>query len=308
MLKANQSECKHDFVCSEGSNEISYCNNCSCLSFKSSKAIKPNCFDVKCDISLNMYQYKDSIVKFYNKAEYIKVRSQGIQTIKEISLTYSLSLSTVFLAVAYLDNICSKMSNFTEINSIAKICLILSAKFSSEGFKGYQIEKDHRDHISTSYRTDEMFIVKLLDYNLNIYTTYNILTLLLSGGIVFDNEKVNKKKMAFAYFSVMKTALAFLENKLSLNLTQSQIALGIIGFARKMIGLEAFCPALKVAYHLETIENFCLEGLKKISKCFRVKKSDQLEKRMKSNYSKGGLNCYYKGNSSESNGDIVIIS
>lgn len=241
-------------------------------------ALKPKGYAIKLDINPLEFIREEKPVAFVNKQKFLKQRKKIVKSIKAIVDKHSLSIQTLFLAIAYFDLICSKMSSFNELELISKLCLILAAKYADDGLKAYRLEKAYRSELSSHYQDDEMFIVKLLDYKLNLFTTYDFLSQLMMCGIIFNNETNDVKKVDFMYNTVIKIALLFIESNLFLELSQSKIAFGIVGFTRKLLGLEACCPQIEKQYHVKSDDQFYIEGLRVITETFKVKSKKECTK------------------------------
>lgn len=252
-----------------------------CLSYFN--ALKPKGYDLKQEMNPLEFKPKEKPLSFINKPKFLKQRKKIVQSIKAIVTKHTLSLHTLFLSITYFDIICSQMSSFNELKLISKICLILAAKFGDDGLKAYQLEKTYRSELSSHYQSDEMFIVKLLDYNLNLLTADDFLSELLMSGVIFKNEINDIKKVDFMYKTVIKIALLFIESNSFLELSQSQIAFGIVAFTRKLLGLEAFCPQLEMRYHIKSKALIFNEGLHIIQETFKVNRRKENRKSYKDN-------------------------
>ena len=272
----------HINIYNEHSN-ISYCSICSSIIITTEtkneiSTVKPKKFDFPCDMDLSLFLSKDDTLCSVNvKKVYLKIRQRVIRELKVINTKFALSYQTFFLAVTYLDSICSKLSSFEydAIALIAKFCIILAAKFSEEGNKAYQVENEFRSRISSDYRSDEIYVLKLLNYDLNIDTSYSILSMMMRMGFLFEDEVFDLKKMHILYNQLDKMLYAFVESRLYPEMTPKQIALSIIGFARESLGLEAFSNNIRIAYGCNCSESkmsFYHNGLRKVETCLKVKK------------------------------------
>lgn len=222
------------------------------------------------DVFLNEF----IIRKFIKKKEYLKVRQKIVQEMRKISFKYHLELQTFFLSVAYLDKICEKINSikYEEIRSISIFCLIFASKFYENTCLGLIIENDFKAQLSTNYKSDEIYVLQLLDYNLNISTVYDLLQQIKQIGFLFQKENISQKKINFTYSQIDKIAMAFAENKAYIDLTPKQIAFGIIGFLRDNLNLEIFSFGLKILYNFNNQEftDFYQKGYNKIKKCFII--------------------------------------
>ena len=167
--------------------------------------------------------------------------------LKEILINYSLSDKTFHLAISLLDSIFMKINAINEMNIIAIFCLIIASKFiENDSFKSTLLEQNYSKQISSNYKNDEIYILKLIDYNLNITTAYDVLNLILTQqNILFDGEEKKNK------FSTHHMAIVYLnkliENEIILSLNPIEIAFGIIQLIRKRLKLV---PENKEIYKL----------------------------------------------------------
>ena len=268
---------------------ISFCADCSSIIITTEtkstlSTVKPTSFQLPTDIDPSLIlSHEDSLTRFFsNKKEYLNVRQKVIREMKKIKSKNSLSYQTFFLGVTYLDLICSKLSsfNYDEISLIAHFCIIIAAKFSEDGYKAYEIEKEYRKTISSNYHSDEVYILKLLDYNLNIITSYEMMITIMRIGFLFEDEVFNKKKMNFVYNQMEKMLYAFVESRKYIDMTQKEIAMGIVGFSRESLGLEAYGERVKVAFGFNDSEyklSFYMNGLSKVKMCLKIKKESTKE-------------------------------
>ena len=220
-----------------------------------------------------------TIGNYSRKKEYLKIRQKIIREMKQIAQKYSLENQTFFLSVAYLDKICEKINvfNYDEIKGISVFCIILASKFYETSYVGMQIENDYKSKLSSNYKSDEIYILQLLDYKLNIVTVYDILNQIKSVGFVFQRENLPQKKVNVLYSQVDKMVMAFIENKSFIDFTPKQVAFAIIGFLRGTFNLESFSLPLKLVYNLNTnnFDDLYLDGFNRIKNCFRIKKENK---------------------------------
>ena len=263
-----------------------YCILCSSIALVSEARtaltpVKPLSYKIANEIDLMEMSF--TVGNYNRKKEYLKMRQKIIREMKQISIKYSLENQTFFLSVAYLDKICEKINvfNYDEIKGISVFCIILASKFYETSCVGMQIENDYKDKLSSNYKSDEIYILQLLDYKLNIVTVYDILNQIKSVGFVFQRENLPQKKVNVLYSQVDKMAMAFIENKSFIDFTPKQVAFAIIGFLRETFNLESFSLPLKLIYNLNTknFDDLYLDGFNKIKNCFRIKK-DNKQKRI----------------------------
>lgn len=259
-----------------------YCILCSSIALVSEARtaltpLKPLSYKFSNEIDFMTMSF--TVGNYNRKKEYLKIRQKIIREMKQIAQSYSLENQTFFLSVAYLDKICEKITvfNYDEIKGISVFCIILASKFYETSYVGMQIENDYKSKLSSNYKSDEIYILQLLDYKLNIVTVYDILNQIKSVGFVFQAENFPHKKLNMLYNQVDKMAMAFIDNKSFIDHTPKQIAFAIIGFLRNSFNLESFSLPLKLIFNLN-IKNFdqeYMDGYNKIKNCFRIKQQQR---------------------------------
>ena len=265
-------------------NSIAYCIICSTFIIKNKasleitlmKTIKPNNIKFNTEYSSNLLwneNINNSNYTFINKKPYLKFRSTLIKNMKNMCSYFSLSLKTYFLSVEYLDKICSLSHSF-EINILKQIsafCLILASKFVENKQKASDIQAILKNNISKNYKYDEIYVLQLLNYDLNLNTSYDILKDILYYGFVFDNENVNYNKLNLFYNNIMNILYMFSESNSFINMSPKQIALSIIGYCRELLGLNPFSENIENAYIIESKnKNKYLSGLNTIKKKIKL--------------------------------------
>ena len=259
-----------------------YCILCSSIALVSEARtaltpLKPLSYKLSNEIDFMEMSFTTG--NYSRKKEYLKIRQKIIREMKQIAQKYSLENQTFFLSVAYLDKICEKINvfNYDEIKGISVFCIILASKFYETSYVGMQIENDYKSKLSSNYKSDEIYILQLLDYKLNIVTVYDILNQIKSVGFVFQRENLPQKKVNVLYSQVDKMVMAFIENKSFIDFTPKQVAFAIIGFLRGTFNLESFSLPLKLVYNLNTnnFDDLYLDGFNRIKNCFRIKKENK---------------------------------
>ena len=262
---------------------LNYCIICSAFFFNKPpsydshiKTIKPNNFinkneNISC--SLWTLEEKNNAIIFLNKKGYLKQRAPLIKNMKNICSYFSLSLKTYFLSIEYLDKISSKILNFNPKNlfQISLLCLILAAKFNESGPKLIHLQAELKKDLSKHYLEDEIYVLKLLNYKLNVHTSYDKLMEILYFGFIFEGEDCNYGKMNYFYSYLEKILYIFSEVNSYINMTSNQIALGIIGYARELLGLTPFNESIKKIYLInQKNEKFYNLGLEIIKKKIKI--------------------------------------
>ena len=238
------------------------------------KAIKPNYFIESTEIvpfPLWSSEEKNEINSFINKKEYLKQRSSIIKYIKDIYIHFSLSLKTYFLSVAYLDKICTNISSFN-INYLLHmtlLCIILASKFNENAEKSLEVQTILKTNISKNYLVDEIYVLKLLDYKLNIHTSYDLLQDILKYGFIFEGENFNYRKVNSIYSLPEKTLYIFSEFNSYIDMSAKQSVFIIIGFVREIFGLIPFNDNVKKIFSIKN-EKFYNIGVKTIKKKIKI--------------------------------------
>ena len=187
------------------------------MSFESPiKAIKPNKYEIKEGNIQNIEwlgnDCKPNDFLAENKKDYLKIRSKLIKNIKKICSVFSLSLKAYFSSIAYLDKICSKLCLFNEniLIQISLFCVILATKFFEKKEKAFEVQTYLKQNTSKNYKFDEIYALHLLNYDLNICTSYDILMDILYLGFIFENEEFkNYNRLNILYNNIPKILYIF---------------------------------------------------------------------------------------------------
>ena len=259
--------CDHQCLIKTSSKNYFFCRNCSCshpFEMKSRKTLTSFDSDSFTTLIKNSVQELPEIL--ITKKDYLTVRKNAVLLLKKMTTEYGLCDKTFHLSILLMDRIYSKINTINEINLIAIFCLILSSKYTEDNAcKAFVLEKIYANRLSSNYRSDEIYILKLLDYNLNTTTAYDILSYLVSLEIVGKNELTNLKKQNPQL--IEHICLSYLNNLVQYNfivpLNPLEIALGVIQICRKKIGLSLYTKDL--------LEKFELDDMKsKMNHCYSV--------------------------------------
>lgn len=253
--------CEHRYLLRSSIKNFFICNN-STFSSKNQSITKSNLYNSSFFSTLitnTLTTYQSTLRK---KTEYLSLRKNAVVLLKNISISFSLCDKTFHLSVLLLDRIYSRINSFNEINFISVFCLILATKFTDDDFsKASLLEKTYAHSLSSNYKGDEIYLLKLLDYNLSTPTAYDILSYMVSIGIVSKNEMECSKQTAD---SIEHICLSYINNLIQYNfvvpLSPLQIALGVIQICRKRIGLPAYTNELIEKFDLSDKENIFREG------------------------------------------------
>jgi hypothetical protein len=284
---------------------IAFCFNCSgaIVSEKTGKeisTIRPRKYEKTQEncmpIFLSLSDLHNPYI-FMNKEQYLLIRNKLVKNMKSICESFDLQKSTYFLALDYFDRICSRMKGFelSSFEQISKICIILATKFQENGKKGAEIQSQLR---GANYANDELYILKILNYDLQIFTAYDVLIDILYTGFLFTNESFPKKKMHILYTKVEKILYIFSENKYYIDMTYKEIALSIIGFIREMLGLSAFTKQFQMLFMNNSVElNNYIYCLNTIKKCFKFKEDNTHQRQnSESAFDTCSYNCSQRNN------------
>ena len=266
-------------------NSLSYCTICNSFifdnfsSFESTiKVIKPNKYEIKEENLQNLEwlgkECKSDDFLGSNKKDYLKIRSKLIKNMKKIFSVFSLSLKTYFSSIAYLDKICFKLCVFNEntLIQISLFCIILATKFFEKKKKALEVQTYLKENISKNYKFDEIYALQLLNYDLNVCTSYDILMDILYFGFVFENDEFkNQNNLNVLYNNIPKILYIFSESNSYINMTSKQIAICMIGFLRDLLGLIPFSENIRKIFMINNNnENAYISGLNIIKKKIKI--------------------------------------
>jgi hypothetical protein len=274
--------CEHKKIYLQNNNELSYCSKCysiflitetknelHTIKYKNSNFVfenKPKMFD-----SIELFRTNC----FLNRIGFLEIRQIIIKQMKEITNEYQLNFKTYFLALNYFETICSKIYQFNKesLIQISKFCLILSAKFSEDGEKASNLENELKKNLSSNYKNDEIYILKLLNYNLNVITSYDLLMESINIGFILNDEKYSKKKLKVIYNHIEKMLFAFSESKFFFGLNPKIIVISLLSFIRELLGLKNLNEFF-IKYYGKIYEKELEDCLCKIRICLKVKNNN----------------------------------
>jgi hypothetical protein len=242
--------CQHDHIlCIECRNQI-FCNNSN-----NSQFFNKNIKDEKKNKELSLIiskEAKNNTNFEYKNQDYFSFRKNAIKTLKKICKEFYISDRTYFLSLFYLDKIYESLFVYNSLDIISIYCLILAIKFVEEDKFKVKLIREKYLEINNNFLLDEIYILKLLNYNLCSTTCYDILIYLLSNEILFfgdELEKVKKKSNNLSIFHLaIKYLLKIVEFNNYLNLSPFQTAFGIIQIIRKKFGLNEYRKELYKKY------------------------------------------------------------
>ena len=272
--------CPHEKTAiSEINSKISLCFKCSSVIFKNElgqeiSTIKPSKYSVTQETATPLFlsiSDNHTPYNFRNKLDFQKIRISIVKKMKHFCSLFNLSKKTYFLSLDYFDRICSKMLGFEmqDLLQISQLTIILASKFHETQNKTREIKLYLG--LTNNYSQDELFLLKLLDYDLFIHTSYDILIDIMHTGFLFNDEKFSKKKMNFLYGKMENILFFFSETKLYIEMTNKEFSLAIIGLIRETLGLEAYNDIIKNTFMSQytDAQNY-YTCLKKLRKCFKI--------------------------------------
>ena len=274
-------KCPHENrAVTEINSNFSLCFNCSSIIFKNESGqdittIKPSKYSVTQETSTPIFlSITDSHTpyNFRNKSDFLKIRNSFVKYIKKFCNDFKLSKKSFFLSLDYFDKICSKMNSFNknDLLQISQYCIILASKFQESQQK--TLEMKSYLGLSDNYSKDELYLLQLLDYNLLVHTSYDILIDIMHTGFLFQDEKFSLKKMNLIYGKMENMLYFFAETKLYIDMTYKEIALSLIGLIRQTLGLEAYNYIIKYIFMNEYNDiPIYYRCLKKFGKFFQIK-------------------------------------
>jgi hypothetical protein len=272
--------CDHDFKKTH-KKEISYCTKCGNLSYKNipSLSIQFNSkYLFEIDPFLLKYKYSKKIIDFSNNSinKYLNFRNIGINQIKILSNLFSFSKISYYKAIHYLDQIYINNPSISIdlIEKISSVCLLLSVQFNECCSQNSNIDiKTFIQFLLSKIKNlneIEILCLKNLDYNLEIYSSYDYLNLFFSHGLIFPNENKiieqnEDSNIINLYLKCVNILDIIIEDYNCLGYTQYIIAVSIIGMVltqSKLFSIETF----KYVYGINLLKE-------KYRKCQNVLKS-----------------------------------
>ena len=224
-------KCKHNKISNVKNEKYTFCENCGGLIIKENKilhyVIKPISMEKKlCEDPIEIYKNmrkRCPITKDTNiiQNSYLKKRKNGMTYLQKLSMHLKYSDSTFYKALNYIDN---TMKNVVDINLKRMIYLTIGFFLISGKYNENDIfEPDFNDLTQLNDKIIlqideilkyEIICLKLIDYNLINYSSYDWLMVLLSNGFIFEEEikgkPVNTINNTYNY---IKKTLALITSK-----------------------------------------------------------------------------------------------
>jgi len=299
-MSQNNYNCHHDHIlCTDSRNQIS-CNNSNNMQFFNGSADNGKKYK---EFSLHISNEVKNISNFkYSDQNYFLYRKDAIKSIKNICKEFFISDKTYFLTLYYLDKIYETLTAYEEIIIISTLCLILAIKFIEEDkIKAKLIKDKYLMDFTSNFSLDEIYVLKLLNYNLSVTTSYDTLIYLLLNEIVFFGDEIEKAKNKFDNLSIFHMAIIYLlkivENQKFLLLTPFETAFGIIQIIRKKLGLNEYRKELYDIYFINGREYNINKAYEFFIEIFKKRKKNNNNERIyrvktfNKNYCNSCLNC-----------------
>ena len=261
-----------------------FCQDCGSLLYKIEEknylnTIKPIYFQQPIEISPYDIYKTISISEFKplsEESKYYKKREKAIQLLKKYNDIYKFSEHSYFLALTYMDNIfihiqdekiSKKQFELYIINSV-----LLAAKFYEKSI--HQPDPSRFSSIEFNYEIDEYDIIeneieclKILDYKLNYFSSFEILMMFLNNGIIFEDEINNKTNeyIIIIYNYVLNIFKDIIQSVIGLKYNYLQIVISIIHLTRKQFGFQNnYFNVLKKFYNIHLSDyKECLNNIKR---------------------------------------------
>ena len=263
-----------------------YCIDCGCIILKLNNnndgylyTTKPLLYQERVDLNpLDIFNnFKNLEYPIINSSwSYFKNRQRNINLLQKYLTYYKYSESTFYLALHYLDTIYSSLNGSIvqkKKNELFVInCLLIAGKFYEKD--SFQPRITRFCSIGIQYDIDEIDIcrneievLKLLNYKLNVITAYDILGYLLFNGIIFEIEIENRMKefSHIIYCYAKKIFNDIILSNIAIQFSPIQIVFSVIHLTRKNFNLKQnYFNVIKkfYNYHLNDYKT-CLNICKK---------------------------------------------
>lgn len=268
--------CKHKQLIKNEKESIDFCKRCGCfLIIKQSKAQKEvEAFSVlyrKLITSLDISPYDTftkvfkqcesaDLSKFYSKLpeDYFQTRKSLVDLLKEYIVEHNFGTRSYFLGIYILDYIFCKYSYPDLVSKLKPDMLVLgvflvAVKFIDDDaypptLDSFTNKKNPGLLYSLSeVRKYECIVVKLMEFKLDIFTSYYLTETILSHGVVFTSELssmgiTESRAMKDKIKKVNRLALdinkMFIEDIESMRFSSLQIAATSIMMAKELLKFE----------------------------------------------------------------------
>lgn len=283
--------CKHKQVVKKEKEKIDFCKKCGCFIIikysdkhkeVESYSILPKKMITPLDIS--PYDTVENIIKQAKDAElssnfnnipeeYYNIRKTLIELLKEYIIDFNFTTRSYFLGIYFLDYIYSKYS-YQDVTAKFKTDLLVlgvflnAIKFIDDdayppGLDTFPSKKNPSIYYNLNeVRRYEFMVAKLMEYKMDIFTSYYLTETMLSHGVVFTYEiesmgitssKVIKDTIKKLYRLALDINKMFIEDINSLRFNSLEISATCIMMAKELLKFENnFNKELQYAYKIDT--------------------------------------------------------
>jgi len=229
--KHKKAKCKHNKISNIKDKRYTFCENCGGIIMKNdltlNYTIKP--LSMEKQINEDPIKIYETMVKRSPilidsttiQNSYLKIRKIVMTYLQKLSMKMKYSDSTFYRALYYLDN---TMKTIVDINSkqilyFTIAFFIISGKYNENDIFEPDLNDFIQFHEKYILQIDEMIkyeiiCLKLIDYNLINYSSYDWLMVLLSNGFIFEEEISNKpSNIINNIYNYIKKCLALITAK-----------------------------------------------------------------------------------------------
>lgn len=295
--------CKHKQIIKNDKEKIDFCRKCGCFivikysdkqkevesySILPKKMITPLEISPYDSIDVIIKETKESeLVSYFNNIpdEYYHIRKNLIDLLKDYIVEYSFNTRSYFLGIYFLDYIYTRYS-YKEITSNFKTDLLVlgvflnAIKFIDDdayppGLDSFPSKKNPSIlYTMNEVRRYEFLVAKLVNYKMDIFTSYYLTETILSFGIVFTYEiekmgintsKVVKDTIKKLYRLALDINKMFIEDINSIKFNALEIASTCIMMAKELLNFEDhWNKELQYLYRIESENlNVCYNSILK---------------------------------------------
>jgi len=201
---------------------------------------------------------RQPINRYYNVgAQNLHRRGPIIDWMQKLCQSLEYSMTTFYLAVAYLDAVFSLcVIKDSQLRLMGYITLFMAAKMEEEDCKIPTLKQSlvmfRDEYTEDEFVECEKFVFKLLNYNMNLKTPFSFLMFFFSKGFIStaDLQGLHSRDEIYSYIeNVEKLALFFLDLSVRdyefYKFTSIAIAATVIACARKCVGIRTWSVDLE---------------------------------------------------------------
>ena len=215
---------------------------------------------------------------------YKNIRINGINIIKNFCNTFQLDQKIFYSSVYLMDHIFINKKFTQDISKTAYHCVLICLKFFENGNLSTNIINSLNNENFDSNL--EIQILEAINYELNFFTAYDILSFLLNNEILFSYEKeflrIHNVEISNVYYNCFIQLYKLVDKKFYIRFSSIELAFSLIAFIRKSFGLEDLQNLFGLIYSFK-YENYskCFEFLitklktKSISEIYNIQINEQ---------------------------------